>query len=61
MSPLKNFKLILKWKVIDLWGEKAEEISDKEKEYMDRIPTQNPYGFKGMIFGGIAFAFGTQY
>ncbi|MDN7226729.1 hypothetical protein QWY15_05400 [Planococcus sp. N064] len=47
--------------MIDLWGEKAEEISDKEKEYMDRIPTQNPYGFKGMIFGGIAFAFGTQY
>lgn len=44
-------------KVIDVWGDKLESISDKEKEYMDRFPTQDPYGFIGLILGGIAFIF----
>ncbi|CAM3206055.1 cell division protein FtsK [Filibacter tadaridae] len=48
-------------KDIDLWGDKMEGISDKEKEYMDRAPTQNPYGFIGLMLGGIAFTFGPQY
>lgn len=57
----KTIECLNRWKVIDLWGDKAEEISDKEKEDIDRIPTQNPYGFAAMILGGIAFTFGPQY
>ena len=48
-------------KNIDIWGDKNEGLSYDEKEYIDRCPTQNPYGFIGMIIGGIAFAFGPQY
>lgn len=57
---MKAFKKIIKFlnrmKDID-----REGLSDKEKEYLDRIPTQNPYGLIGMILGGIAFTFGPQY
>ncbi|PID04522.1 MULTISPECIES: cell division protein FtsK [unclassified Sporosarcina] len=57
---MKAFKKVIKFlnrmKDID-----REGLSDKEKEYLDRIPTQNPYGLIGMILGGIAFTFGSQY
>ena len=36
-------------------------ISDKEKEELDRLPAQNPYGLIGMALGGIAFTVGPQY
>ena len=49
-----------KLKKIDLWGEK-DGLSDEEKEYMDGIRTQNPYGMIGLVTGGIAFVFGPTY
>ncbi|MBO0603423.1 cell division protein FtsK [Sporosarcina sp. E16_3] len=57
----KTIEFLNRMKVIDIWGDKMEGISDKEIEYMDRVPTQNPYGFIGLILGGIAFTFGPQY
>lgn len=62
---MKAFKVLIEFlnrlKELDLWGDKYEGLSDKEKEYMDRAPTQNPYGLIGLILGGIAFAFGPKY
>jgi len=62
---MRSFKKLIEFlnrlKEFDIWGDKNEGISDKEKEYMDRVPTQNPYGLIGLIFGGIAFAFGPKY
>ncbi|WP_369824896.1 cell division protein FtsK [Sporosarcina sp. P13] len=59
------FKRIIEFlnrmKVIDLWEDKMEGVSDKEKQYMDRFPTQNPYGLISLILGGVAFTFGPQY
>lgn len=43
------------------WGGKREGLPDKEKEYIDRVPSQNPYGLIGLILGGAAFAFGPKY
>lgn len=48
-------------KVIDIWGDRNESLSDDEKEYMDKIRTQNPYALIGLVMGGIAFTFGFQY
>ncbi|EGQ21687.1 cell division protein FtsK [Mammaliicoccus sciuri] len=57
----KLIELLNEMKDIDVWGDKKDGLSENEKEYLDRIPTQNPYGLIGLIFGGIAFAFGPQY
>jgi uncharacterized membrane protein YphA (DoxX/SURF4 family) len=46
---------------MDIFGDRYEDLSDQEKEYIDRIKGQNPYGIIGLIIGGIAFAFGPQY
>lgn len=62
---MKQFKRIIellnRLKAVDVWGDKTEGLSTDEKEYLDRIPTQNPYGLLGMMFGGLAFAFGPKY
>ncbi|WP_153722897.1 cell division protein FtsK [Sporosarcina cascadiensis] len=62
---MKHFDRVIDFlnrlKEVDVWGNKTEERSADEKEYLDRIPTQNPYGLLGMIFGGVAFAFGPEY
>ena len=49
-----------KLKNTDIWGEK-DGLSEEEKEYMDGILTQNPYGMIGLVLGGIAFVFGPTY
>lgn len=62
MKTLKVFiNFLNRLKGMDIWGDKYEGLSDKEKEYIDRAPTQNPYGLIGLILGGIAFAFGPKY
>lgn len=43
------------------WGGKREGLSDKEKEYIEKAPSQNPYGLIGLVIGGAAFAFGPKY
>ncbi|WP_432353721.1 cell division protein FtsK [Sporosarcina sp. A2] len=64
---MKTFKKLIaflnKLKEIDIWGDdnQNESVSDKKRDYMDRVPTQNPYGLVGLILGGIAFAFGPKY
>lgn len=61
-KTLKKFiKFLNRLKKIDVWGDNDEDLSDKVKEDMDRIPSQNPYGHIGLIFGGIAFVFGPKY
>lgn len=58
---MKVFKKIIEFlnriKDIDIWGDKNEGLSDDERERIDRIPTQNPYGIVGLIIGGFAFLF----
>jgi uncharacterized membrane protein YphA (DoxX/SURF4 family) len=46
---------------MDILGDRDEDLSVQEKEYIERIKGQNPYGIIGLIMGGIAFAFGPQY
>ncbi|MDF2066761.1 cell division protein FtsK [Bacillus sp. Cr_A10] len=62
---MKTFKKIIEFlnrmKEIDLWGDKMEDLSNKEEGYIHRVSTQNPYGLIGLILGGIAFTFGPQY
>ncbi|WP_456278932.1 cell division protein FtsK [Bacillus sp. AK128] len=41
----------------DLWGDSNKDLTQDEKEYLDRIPNQNPYGMVGLIISGIAFMF----
>ncbi|MGD6968261.1 cell division protein FtsK [Rossellomorea vietnamensis] len=38
-------------------GNRNKDLSQDEKEYLDRIPTQNPYGIAGLFFSGISFMF----
>jgi len=58
---MKIFKKIIdflnKAKDIDIWGDRNEGLTDDDIKYIDRIPTQNPYGAVGMIIGGVAFLF----
>lgn len=58
MKRLINF--LNKLKKINVFGDQ-NQLSDKEKEYIEQMPTQNPYGLIGMILGGIAFTFGPEY
>jgi uncharacterized RDD family membrane protein YckC len=44
-------------KDIDIWGDRNEDLSPEDKEYIESIPSQNPYGIAGLIISGIAFAF----
>ncbi|MBM7661016.1 hypothetical protein JOC85_001788 [Bacillus mesophilus] len=41
----------------DLWGNRNQDLSEDERKYLDRIPTQNPYGIAGLIFSAITFLF----
>ncbi|WP_102272106.1 cell division protein FtsK [Cytobacillus massiliigabonensis] len=62
MKVFKRFiEFLNKLKDIDLLGYRNEGLSDKDKEYIDSLPTQNPYGIIGLIIGAIAFAFGPKY
>ncbi|MGE6416082.1 cell division protein FtsK [Planococcus kocurii] len=62
MNVFKNtIEFLNRMKVLDVWGDKMDGISEKEQEELDKIPTQNPYGLIGMVFGGIAFIVGPQY
>ena len=36
-------------------------ISDADREYINRIKGQNPFGILSMFLGGISFAFGPIY
>ncbi|OUB06752.1 cell division protein FtsK [Bacillus thuringiensis serovar yunnanensis] len=38
-----------------------EGVSDYEKELIDKIPIQNPYGLIGMVMGGVSFIFGYAF
>lgn len=57
----KTIEFLNRMKVIDIWGDRNEGLSDDDKDYIGRKPTQNPYGLIGMIMGGIAFTFGDRY
>lgn len=46
---------------MDIFGDRHEGLSEQEKEYIERIKGQNPYGIIGLIMGGVAFAIGHQY
>jgi uncharacterized membrane protein YphA (DoxX/SURF4 family) len=69
VEPMKKFKKIFekiieflnKKKGIDFWGEKYEGLADDEIKYIEKAPTQNPYGIIGLLIGGVAFAFGPKY
>lgn len=65
MFIMKGFKKLIEFlnrlKEFDILGDKYEVLSDKEKEYIEKAPTQNPYGLIGLVFGGIAFTFGPKY
>jgi hypothetical protein len=39
-----------------LW-DRNEDLSPDEKDYIDRIPNQNPYGLAGLFSSGISFMF----
>ncbi|MED3553690.1 cell division protein FtsK [Cytobacillus praedii] len=62
---MKVFKKIIvylnKLKNIDIMGDRYEGLSAKDKEHIDSLPTQNPYGIIGLIIGAIAFAFGPKF
>lgn len=62
---MKTFEKIIeslnKLKKLDIFGGDREGLTDQEKEYLDRIPKQNPYGLIGLILGGVAFTFGPEY
>lgn len=62
---MKAFKRLIEFlnemKKIDIWGDKKDGLSENEKEYLDRIVSQNPYGMIGLVLGGIAFVFGPKY
>lgn len=53
----KIIDFLNKQKSKDLWGDSNQDLSQDDREYLDRIPTQNPYGIAGLIFSGITFMF----
>ncbi|GLV67252.1 hypothetical protein Bmyc01_59210 [Bacillus mycoides] len=57
---MKFFKKTIDFlnKLKNIWKDDDEGISDYEKELIDKIPTQNPYGLIGMVMGGVSFIFG---
>ncbi len=58
MNIFKKIIVFLnRWKDIDIWGDRHEGLSDDSREYMDKIPSQNPYGMVAMIISGFAFLF----
>ncbi|WML43247.1 cell division protein FtsK [Neobacillus sp. PS3-40] len=62
---MKVFNIIIEFlnkkKHFDFWGDRYEELSDDDIKYIEKAPTQNPYGLIGMLVGGVAFAFGPKY
>ncbi|WP_039044246.1 hypothetical protein [Sporosarcina sp. ZBG7A] len=62
---MNTFKKVIdflnRMKDIDIWGDKWEGISDKEREQIDSATTQNPYGLIGLMLGASAFIFGPTY
>lgn len=44
-----------------LYWEDKEEISEADREYINRIKGQNPFGTLIMFIGGVSFAFGPIY
>lgn len=44
-----------------LYHEDNEGISEADREYINRIKGQNPFGIISMFLGGISFAFGPIY
>ncbi|EJR89628.1 hypothetical protein IKE_06234 [Bacillus cereus VD196] len=57
------FKKIIDFlnKLKDVWKHDDEGISDYEKELIDKIPKQNPYGLIGMVMGFVAFVLGRSF
>ena len=44
-----------------LYCEDNDGISESDREYINRIKGQNPFGIISMFIGGISFAFGPIY
>ena len=44
-----------------LYSEDNEGISQADREYINRIKGQNPFGILSMFMGGVSFAFGPIY
>ncbi|WNF24822.1 cell division protein FtsK [Mesobacillus jeotgali] len=44
-----------------LFFEDHEGISEADREYINRIKGQNPFGIISMFMGGVSFAFGPIY
>jgi hypothetical protein len=57
----KIIAFLNKIKHMDIIGDRHDGISAQEKEYIESIKGQNPYGILGLIMGGVSFAFGPQY
>ena len=39
----KTIEFLNRMKVIDIWGDRNEGLSNDDREYIDRKTTQNPY------------------
>ncbi|TYS45699.1 cell division protein FtsK [Bacillus infantis] len=57
----KLIHFLNRMKHMDILGDRDEDLSEQEKDYIERIKGQNPYGIAGLIMGGVAFAIGPQY
>lgn len=44
-----------------LYCDDKEGVSEADREYMNRIKGQNPFGILIMFIGGVSFAFGPIY
>jgi hypothetical protein len=60
-ETMNVFKKIIEFlkimKDIDIWGDRNEDLSDDDIEYLNSLPKQNPYGMVGVIIAGLAFLF----
>ncbi|MCG7346230.1 hypothetical protein MHZ92_19150 [Sporosarcina sp. ACRSL] len=39
----------------------TDELNKADKEYLESIPSQNPFGLISMVLGGASFTFGPIY
>ncbi|MBM7602664.1 hypothetical protein JOC75_000634 [Metabacillus crassostreae] len=54
---IKIIDFLNKQKNKDFLWDKNQDLSQDEREYLERIPIQNPYGIAGLIFSAITFMF----
>src|SRR4051794_2097695 len=53
----KVIEFLTRMKDIDIWGDRNEGLTEDDIEYLDSLPTQNPYGMAGVMIGGFTFLF----